>query len=66
LTEPGIPQQYQPPTSFPTPTAADVPWARQAAPTEPATTRSRRLVRDLPSWDPLPPGEVLVNRHRRD
>lgn len=42
---------------------AAVPWARQVAPTQPrATARSRSLVRSLPSWDPLPPGEILVRR----
>ncbi len=61
------PSEGQPiPRQFPASAAEDVPWAKQAAHKEPATTRSRRLVRDLPSWDPLPPGEILVNRHRRD
>jgi hypothetical protein len=44
-----------------------VPWAQQAAvPRERSTSRSRQMVRGLPSWDPLPPGEMLVQRHRRD
>ncbi|GAA0452255.1 hypothetical protein Ade02nite_00170 [Paractinoplanes deccanensis] len=64
MTEPSIPEQRR---LFPAATSAEeVPWARQATHHEPATTRTRRYVRDLPSWDPLPPGEILVNRHRRD
>jgi len=44
-----------------------VPWAQQATKPQPrATSRVRQMVRSLPSWDPLPPGEILVNRHRRD
>jgi hypothetical protein len=44
-----------------------VPWAQQAAaPRERSTSRSRQVVRDLPAWEPLPPGEMLVQRHRRD
>lgn len=51
----------------PNPAAADddVPWARRKA-AEPATARNRRHVPDLPAWDPLPPGELLVRRHARD
>jgi hypothetical protein len=46
---------------------APVPWAQQAAaPTERKTGRRRQMVQGLPSWDPLPPGEILVQRHRRD
>jgi hypothetical protein len=40
-------------------------WARQKAPnTQRVTERVRRLVQGLPDWEPLPPGEVLVRRHR--
>jgi hypothetical protein len=49
------------------PAEAAVPWARQAAPQQPRTTsRVRRMVTGLPAWEPLPPGEILVQRHRRD
>ena len=42
-----------------------VPWAQQATtPAERQTDRRRQMVRDLPSWDPLPPGEIFVQRHR--
>jgi hypothetical protein len=50
-------------------TAAEpsVPWARQAAAPQPrATSRTRQMVHGLPAWEPLPPGELLVHRHRRD
>jgi hypothetical protein len=48
--------------------AADmVPWAQQAAaPAERQTARHRQMVRSLPSWEPLPPGEIYVQRRRRD
>jgi len=71
MTQPPIPapqrpaQQPDSPAQFPAIAADDVPWARQATTAQPATTRNRRLVRDLPGWDPLPPGEILVQRHRR-
>jgi hypothetical protein len=49
------------------PAPAEVPWAQQAvAPTERTTNRRRQMVQGLPSWDPLPPGEIFVQRHRRD
>ena len=42
---------------------APLPWARQStAAEERATTRARRMVEGLPSWEPLPPGEILVRR----
>jgi hypothetical protein len=77
MTEPpivpaqAVPGQTLPGQAVPAPAgpdaAADVPWAQQAAKAQPrATSRARRTVRDLPAWDPLPPGEILVNRHRRD
>jgi hypothetical protein len=45
---------------------APVPWAQQATKPQPrATSRARRMVQDLPSWEPLPPGELLVHRNRR-
>ncbi|GAB7046456.1 hypothetical protein [Catenuloplanes indicus] len=50
-----------------TPANPDVPWAKQAATPQPhATQRVRRMVRTLPGWEPLPPGEILVQRHRRE
>ncbi|XVU23523.1 hypothetical protein ACQPZJ_40710 [Actinoplanes sp. CA-054009] len=55
---------HEQPVPAPVP-AEDVPWARQTTRQEPATTRTRQYVRTLPSWDPLPPGEILVNRQRR-
>jgi hypothetical protein len=40
-----------------------LPWARQATAAEQRiTTRARRMVEGLPSWEPLPPGEILVRR----
>jgi hypothetical protein len=60
MTQPVVPSQ-------PAPSDAAVPWARQAAPQQPrATSRVRRMVTGLPAWDPLPPGEIFVQRHRRD
>ena len=45
---------------------APVPWARQpSAKVEPATKRIRRPVENLPEWEPLPPGEILVHRPRQ-
>jgi hypothetical protein len=52
---------------FPAAVDEDVPWARQSTAHQPLTGRSRRHLRGLPAWDPLPPGEVLVQRrHRAD
>jgi hypothetical protein len=46
---------------------SSVPWARQAAAPQPrATSRTRQMVHGLPAWEPLPPGELLVHRHRRE
>lgn len=40
-----------------------VPWAQQnAAKSERATARVRKMVQGLPGWDPLPPGEQIVRR----
>jgi len=63
---PQIPQQHIPQPLFPA-VAADeeVPWARQSSALEPLTGRSRRHLRNLPGWDPLPPGEILVQRRHR-
>ena len=42
-----------------------LPWARQrSTPVTRATARSRNVVTDLPNWEPLPPGEILVHRQR--
>ncbi len=47
--------------------AGAVPWAQQAGrQQERKTSRTRQMVRNLPSWDPLPPGDVPVQRRRRD
>jgi hypothetical protein len=50
------------------PDNAVVPWARQTmiAHQPHVTSRVRQRVQDLPSWDPLPPGEILVHRPARD
>jgi hypothetical protein len=38
-------------------------WARQQTPTEQrVTARVRKMVEELPSWDPMPPGEIVVRR----
>jgi hypothetical protein len=50
---------------FPVAAPEDVPWARQNTSHEPLTGRSRRLLRELPGWDPQPPGEILVQRRHR-
>ncbi|QFQ95551.1 hypothetical protein F9278_04400 [Streptomyces phaeolivaceus] len=61
-----------PPPPATAPPTAPAPWAVPAAPPpgqpapDPVTRRLRRTVTDLPSWDPLPPGEQLVRRPRRD
>jgi hypothetical protein len=47
--------------------AAPVPWAYQKAVTlPPATKRARKVVDSLPAWEPLPPGEIIVRRHRQE
>lgn len=44
---------------------ATLPWAQQAAKAQPrSTARLRRMVDSLPQWEPLPPGEILVQRHQ--
>lgn len=38
-------------------------WNASPAPTEgKATDRRRAVVGSLPDWEPLPPGEILVQR----
>jgi len=45
------------------PVVASVPWARQpSVPVKRATARNRNVIRDLPDWEPMPPGEILVRR----
>lgn len=40
-------------------------WAARSLPVKsPELTRNRQLAGDLPDWEPLPPGETLVRRHR--
>lgn len=44
---------------------SNVPWGsagRGGASEERVTNRARRMVEGLPSWEPLPPGEILVRR----
>ena len=39
------------------------PWGRQTGSSEErVTSRQRRMAEGLPSWEPLPPGEVLIRR----
>lgn len=42
----------------------DMPWARQngGASEDRVTSRVRRMAEGLPSWEPLPPGEILIRR----
>jgi len=54
------------PLLFPAAAAEDVPWARQNTAHERVTGRNREQLRGLPAWDPLPPGEILVQRRRGD
>jgi hypothetical protein len=45
--------------------SGEVLWGRQETRRLPAaTTRSRRVVQGLPDWEPLPPGEITVQRRR--
>jgi hypothetical protein len=45
---------------------ATTPWAQQSVEAESrATRRARRIVEGLPAWEPLPPGEITVNRPRQ-
>jgi len=54
-----------PPSPDGTPVVEGVPWARQPSmPFQRATARARTIVSDLPAWDPMPPGEILVQRRR--
>jgi hypothetical protein len=40
-----------------------MPWAAtEPAAADRATPRARRFVENLPAWEPLPPGEILVQR----
>lgn len=39
-------------------------WGQPSRRQQPATTRTRRIVDTLPPWEPVPPGEILVNRSR--
>jgi hypothetical protein len=42
---------------------ANTPWASaEPAAANRATPRARRYVEGLPDWEPLPPGEILVQR----
>ncbi len=51
----------------PGPDTPQVPWGvprQQSGQEQRATTRLRQYVAGLPSWEPTPPGEILVQRHR--
>ncbi len=53
------------PTTSPaaSPAVEAIPWARQTTvKAERATARVRQMVDKLPSWEPLPPGELVVRR----
>ncbi|MDY7083599.1 MAG: hypothetical protein SYR96_00695 [Actinomycetota bacterium] len=67
MVQPNIPPQHTPPAQplFPQAVEEDVPWARQKSTHEPLTGRRRHHLRHLPDWDPAPPGEIVVQRHRR-
>jgi hypothetical protein len=60
------PSPYSSSSPSPASSPDEVPWASRKVPAQPATARSRQQVPGLPSWDPLPPGEVFVRRHARD
>lgn len=38
----------------------------KAAHQKPQLSRERKIAGDLPSWDPVPPGEIAVRRRARD
>lgn len=38
----------------------------KAAPQKQQLSRERKIAGDLPSWDPMPPGEISVRRPSRD
>lgn len=42
--------------------AGTQPWASSPEKTERITARVRAKLRQLPDWDPLPPGEIYVRR----
>ena len=67
MAQPHVPQQHVPPAQplFPEAVEQDVPWARQKITHEPLTGRRRHHLHDLPGWDPMPPGEIVVQRHHR-
>jgi hypothetical protein len=47
--------------------AAATPWAQRRGPVKPrATARLRKTIEGLPDWEPLPPGEIFVQRGRGD
>lgn len=63
----GLPPAAAPAARREGPPPAAVPWAAgpgtgDGVGTAPATGRLRRIAQDLPDWEPLPPGEVLVRR----
>lgn len=63
----GLPPVVVPAARQEVPPPASVPWAGDpraggGADAGPATGRVRRIAQDLPDWEPLPPGEILVRR----
>jgi len=46
--------------------AAGTPWGRVNPAKSRATERKRKTIDGLPDWEPTPPGEVSVQRGRRD
>jgi hypothetical protein len=61
---PSQPTPAQPTPESATTAAEPMPWAQQTVSVnERTTSRLRRLVHGLPDWEPMPPGEILVNRH---
>jgi hypothetical protein len=60
----GLPQAAPPAAAAPADENSARPWAAALTDRDvpQATTRARRLVEDLPDWEPGPPGELLVRR----
>jgi len=51
----------------PPPSDAALPWAYQPArKVDRVTERRRKIIGDLPDWEPLPPGEIQVRRRREE
>ena len=46
--------------------SAGTPWGRVDPAKSRATERMRKTIDALPDWEPTPPGEISVQRGRRD